>query len=373
MGSFLQKVILDNTVQDYLISFSAILFILYFKRYLSRFIAGLFFRLFKRSSMGGKKEPFVLLLKGPIHVFLILMVTYLALEHLRFPSAFRFTVFHVSSRQIVESTASAILIVAFIWLLLRLIDFISMMLEHKASMTPGFSNNQLIVFFKDFLKVIFIFIGLLLLIRFSFQRDIAALLAGFGIVGAALALAARESLENLIASFIIFFDKPFSHGDLVKIQAFTGTVERIGLRSTRIRTDQKTYVTVPNKQMVDSILDNLSLRTQRRSFLALEISSSTPSDLVSQMIKGIENIISEKKEQVQNFSVVLADINKTSFIIQVEMFTGAVAMDIFNVIRQDIHLSVIRLMEELDIKLAGKDSEIILMDKKMEEKKISDA
>jgi MscS family membrane protein len=365
MGSFLQKIILDNTVQDYLICFSAILFILYFKRYLSRFIAGLFFRFFKRSSMGGKKEPFVLLLKGPIHVFLILTVAYLALENLRFPSAFRFTIFHVSSRQIVESIASAVLIIGFIWLLLRLIDFISMMLEHKASMTPGFSSN-LIVFFKDFLKVIFIFIGLLLLIRFSFQRDIAALLAGFGIVGAALALAARESLENLIASFIIFFDKPFSHGDLVKIHAFTGTVERIGLRSTRIRTDQKTYVTVPNKQMVDSILDNLSLRTQRRSFLSLEISSSTPAELVGQMIKGIENIISEKKEHVQNYSVVLADINKTSFVIQVEMFTGAIPMDIFNVVRQEIHLSVIRLMESLDIKLAGKDSEIILLDKKGE-------
>jgi len=372
MGSFLQKVILDNTVLDYLVCFSAILFILYVKRYLSRFIAGLFFHFFKKSSMGGKKEPFVLLLKGPIHVFLILMVTYLALENLRFPSAFRFTVFHVSSRQIVESTASAVLIIAFIWLLLRLIDFISMMLEHKASMTPGFSNN-LIVFFKDFLKVIFIFIGLLLLIRFSFQRDIAALLAGFGIVGAALALAARESLENLIASFIIFFDKPFSHGDLVKVHAYTGTVERIGLRSTRIRTDQKTYVTVPNKQMVDSILDNLSLRTQRRSFLLLEISSSTSSALVSRMIKGIENILSEKKEQVQNYSVVLADINKTSFVIQVEMFTGAVAMDTFNVIRQEIHLSIIRLMEDLDIRLAGNEPGMILMDVKREEKKTSDA
>ncbi len=80
-------------------------------------------------------------------------------------------------------------------------------------------------------------------------------------------MATRESLENLIASFIIFFDKPFMVGDLVKVQSITGTVEKIGLRSTRIRTDQKTYVTMPNKQMVDSIMDNLSLRAPRRRLL----------------------------------------------------------------------------------------------------------
>ena len=73
-------------------------------------------------------------------------------------------------------------------------------------------------------------------------------------------MSARESLENLIASFIIFFDKPFETGDTVKIKEFVGVVERIGLRSTRIRTFDKSLVAVPNKQMVDNILDNWSKR-----------------------------------------------------------------------------------------------------------------
>ena len=90
-------------------------------------------------------------------------------------------------------------------------------------------------------------------------------------MGAAIALATRESLENLIASFIIFFDKPFATGDTVKVLQFTGTVEKIGLRSTRIRTESKTYITVPNKQMVDSVVDNISLRTQRKAEIKLEM------------------------------------------------------------------------------------------------------
>ncbi|MFX4531874.1 mechanosensitive ion channel domain-containing protein, partial [Acinetobacter baumannii] len=91
------------------------------------------------------------------------------------------------------------------------------------------------LFFKDFFKVLIVINGILMIIHFSLHKNIGNLLTGLSIVGAALALATRESLENLIASFIIFFDKPFSAGDLVKVHAFTGVVEKIGLRSTRIR------------------------------------------------------------------------------------------------------------------------------------------
>jgi MscS family membrane protein len=233
-------------------------------------------------------------------------------------------------------------------------------MEHKANLTPGLSDDQLVVFFKDFFKVIIVLIGVLLLIRFSFNKRIEPFLAGFGIVGAAVALSARESLENLIASFIIFFDKPFAHGDLVKVQCITGTVERIGLRSTRIRTDMKTYVTVPNKQMVDSILDNLSLRTQRKGALTLEVHSATTHEMLNELIHRIDTILLKRKDYIQTYSVVLADITKNNFIIQVEYFTGAIAIDIYNDVRQEVNLSIIKAMEEMKVKLAGKEGELVL-------------
>src|SRR6185369_15383118 len=121
--------------------------------------------------------------------------------------------------------------------------------------------------------------------------DIDKILAGLSIVAAALALSARESLENLIASIIIFFDKPFAIGDTLKVQQVTGTVEKIGLRSTRIRTTEKTYVTVPNKQMVDSILDNLSLRTHRRAVLNLDLHPHTSPQQVNQMLPALTALL----------------------------------------------------------------------------------
>lgn len=357
MRSILQQVYFDNTVQDYLILAVAVLLIMLFKRYLSRYIASISFRLLHKASWNTGKEVFVNLLKGPIHVFLVLSVVLFTLDKMNFPSFLKFNIHRVPFQDIVDSTGKAIIIITFIWLLLRLIDFIALILQQKADIAQGVSGNQLVFFFKDFLKVILVFIGILMLIRFSFNKDIAPLLAGFGIVGAALALSARESLENLIASFIIFFDKPFFPGDVVKVQQITGTVERIGLRSTRIRTDQKTYVTVPNKQMVDSILDNLTLRTQRRGFLSLELSATTPYEMVQQVINGVRDILKAKKDKVQNFSVVLSDITKSSFVIQLEFFTSDVTMEIFNEVREGVNLSIIQLMEDNKVKLAGKDQE----------------
>ena len=359
MRSFLQQVYLDNTVENYLICLGAILLVLLLNRYLSRSISSLFFRLLNRTSLHIQRETFIQLLRGPIHVFFLLLVIFLTFDKLNFPRILQFNIHRMSFRQVVDSLGNAALTIAFTWLLLRLIDFVATVLEQKADLTLSTTDNQLVLFFKDFLKAFVVLIGILLLIQFTFYKDVTTLLAGFGIVGAALALAARESLENLIASFIIFFDKPFSPGDTVKVQGITGSVERIGLRSTRIRTDQKTYVTVPNKQMVDSILDNLTLRTQRRGFVSLEINASTSYGQVNELLQEVEKMIVIRKDRIENYSVILADISKNSYVVQVEYFTGSISQEEFNKVKQQINLSIIRCMEDKGIKLASKE-EIVL-------------
>ena len=78
-------------------------------------------------------------------------------------------------------------------------------------------------------------------------------------------MASKESLENLLGSFTIFFDQPFTVGDIVTVGRVTGVVEKVGFRSTRIRTFDKSLVTVPNKKMIDAELDNLRIETSKES------------------------------------------------------------------------------------------------------------
>jgi MscS family membrane protein len=358
MKELLEKVILNNSIQAYAICFGSILLVVLFKRYLSGYLAGVFFRIIQRASWKVEKKDFIDLLVGPLETFLVMLVTIVALDKLNFPDAMKFDIYRIQSQRILESLGSIILVITFIWLLLRSIDFVAMLLEQKANLTPDLTDNQLIVFFKDFFKVVLVFIGFLLLIQFGFKKDIAPFLAGFGILGAGVALAARESLENLIASFIIFFDKPFHVGDLVKVQQITGTVERIGLRSTRIRTDQKTYVTVPNKQMVDSILDNLTLRTQRRADLKLEISLGTPSSQLQELLKHIRRIV--EHPLVENKTVLLTDIVSNAYVLQVEYYTTAIPYSEFIELKQMLNIEIIKSIEQLGIELAGVNTEIKL-------------
>ena len=250
MNEFLHIIFLSNYIYSYLYVFGVIIITIIFKRWLSKYVASLLFLLIKRA-WNVPKTAFVSLVVKPLEVFLTILISIIALEKLKFPEDVEFTIYKTSFKEIINAVTITILIITFIWLLLRIIDFIAIILEERANKTSATTDNQLIVFFKDFFKVLLIILGILLVLRFSFNQNIGNLLTGLSIVGAAIALSTRESLENLIASFIIFFDKPFSTGDNVKVLNITGTVEKIGLRSTRIRTEQKTFVTVPNKQMVD--------------------------------------------------------------------------------------------------------------------------
>lgn len=351
MNDFLQRVWWDNPVKNYLIVLGIILFILILKRFISRYFAGLLSRLIHKAWKNVDRRSFISLVVQPLGFFLFISVSLVSLHKLNFPHQLNIEVYDFTLHEVFQSFGSFVLVVSFIWLLLRVIDFIAIILERKADLTPDQTDNQLIVFFKDFFKALVIIIGVMMVLSFAFHLDIRSLLTGLSILGAAIALALRESLENLIASFIIFFDKPFTTGDVVKVQAITGTIEKIGLRSTRIRTDQKTYVTVPNKQMVDTIVDNLSLRTQRKGELRLEAELSTSSEKLQQLINGIKSIL--QNEKVENAAVLLDAITARSFMINADYFTAPVTQGEFNAIKESVNLSVLRLMESLGVRIAG--------------------
>lgn len=357
MNNILQQIFLGNTIEALLLAIGSILLVVLFKKYLSKYIAGLFYKLVSRTSWKIEKHSFINLLVQPLEVFIVVFVTLVALDRLHFPEILNFEIHKINTKQIADALGTGIFIFTFIWMLLRLIDFVALVMQHKADLTPETADNQLVVFFKDFFKVIIGIIGILLVIRFSFNKDIGALLAGLSIVAGALALAARESLENLIASFIIFFDKPFFVGDVVKVHQITGTVERIGLRSTRIRTEQKTYVTVPNKQMVDSVMDNLTMRTQRKGELRLELDLGTSSDELSKVVEGIKKIVINPL--IENSAVFFYDISNNGYIIAVDYFSnGAISLAEFNQLKQDINLQIVQLLEQHKVELAGLESNI---------------
>jgi MscS family membrane protein len=358
MHDFWSFIIFSNPLKSWVIVAATILFVIALKRFLSRLIARFIFRFIQRIATGLDRSTFMDLVVGPIGTFLVVFVSITSIEKLHFPLELDFDIYEIKSKAIIQALAVIILITCFIWLLLRLVDFIAVILRTKARKDGSHRDNQLIVFIRDFLKAVLGIIGILMILAEAFKVDITAYLSTLGLAGAAVALAAKESIENLIASFVIFFDKPFKAGDYLKVNNITGTVERIGLRSTRIRTDQKTYVTVPNKQMVDSVVDNLTLRTQRKGELRLELSLSTPVSKLDAFIAGAKNVL--VKDAVENSTVFLNDITGTAFLVNLDYFTSPLPINEFNAIKQQVNLDIMSLLEQMEIEIAGESTTVSL-------------
>ncbi len=290
--------------------------------------------------------------------FITISISVFAIDKLNFPEAWMYEIYDHSTEEILNKFGTCLIIIYFTWFVTSLIDFIALILEQKAKLTKDKSDDQLIVFFRDFLKVIVSILGILLIIRAGFNQNIGTVLTGLSIVGAAMALAAKESLENLIASFIIFFDKPFFTGDFLKVNNVTGTVEHIGLRSTRIRTIDKTLVTVPNKQMVDSIVDNLSLRIQRRAEIKMEFTPNSLTASIETLIKHTSEFLDQHKEIAEKHSVFFSEFNKSGITITIEFFTIHCSMTEFNQFKQTFNIFLKKLVEDLHLVLATGGSDI---------------
>jgi len=359
MNEFLDRMYGDNALRDYFWVAGVVLFVLFLSRYISRYIAILLCKLFKRQWKSFDQQKFVQLIIRPLGIFLSVTVAIVALYRLNFPPDLNVTLYKYPMQRIVHTLGTIIQIVTFIWLVLRIIDFIASVLGKRAELTPAQNDNQLIVFFRDFLKVVVGIMGFMMILYFAFSYNIASILTGLSIVGAAIALALRESLENLIASFVIFFDKPFGTGDFVRVQNVAGTVERIGLRSTRIRTADKSYVTVPNKQMVDSILDNVTLRSQIRGEINLHINLQTPPEKLQELTAEIKNYLAQEAT-VQNFNVLFNDIRLQAFIVFVEFFTPAIPWPEFTALKQKINFHILQTMERLQIRIAAEGKDIAI-------------
>lgn len=355
---YLDQVIWDNTVRSWLIVGGILLVMLVLKRFLSHGIASLIFYFFRKKWNNISRKDFSELTLKPLGWFLFILVAVFSIDKLNYPSAWEFKIHGVPVNDILDRIGITAIIISLFYFIVSLIDFIALLLAQNINKANDKSHGQVITFFRDLLKVIVSIIGVLFVIKAAFSQDIGSLLTGLSIVGAALALAAKESLENLIASFIIFFDKPFFTGDTLKVNNVTGTVERIGMRSTKIRTSEKTLVTVPNKQMVDSIVDNQSMRNQRRAEIKLMLSEKSDPAVIQKFIESVKTFLDRKEEEIIKSNVFLTNFSKDGAEITIEYFTQPFTKAEYDKEKQKVNFKLMTLMSELKLDMSSSASSI---------------
>ena len=350
----IDQTILSNSIRSYLFVAAILIITLLIKRLVSRFFASMIYTWVDKQNHSELRKNHVHRLIVPIEQFLLFLVAIIAIYELKFPAAWDLNLFKLSLQQLLDSGIKLMFIILLIRVTLRTLEFIAIILENKARLTKDLSDDQLVLFFRDFFKVILYIIGVLLILRYVFNENIGNLVTSLSIVGAAIALSTRESLENIIASFIIFFDKPFTIGDLVKVSGFTGTIEKIGLRSTRIRTQEKTFISVPNKQMVDSIVDNISLRSERRIEMDLQLSVTTSAKALAEFANYLRAYLKSEND-LNSYQVFVSESGKQHHALHIECLVNMqMDIDAFQILRERINLAAIEYANTHQIQFSDK-------------------
>ena len=214
------------------------------------------------------------------------------------------------------------------------------MMNKRAEATENKMDDQLIPFIIEIAKIITYIFALVIVMGNVFEVDITALAAGLGIGGIALAMASKESLENLLGSFTIFFDQPFTVGTV------TGTVEKVGFRSTRIRTFDKSLVTVPNKKMIDAELDNLGMRPVRRVKFNIGLTYETAPEQIKAIVTDIQAMINQHPKTNQEGKVRFQEFGSSSLDILVMYFVDSPKWNDLIDVKEDVNYKIMEIVKK---------------------------
>lgn len=218
-------------------------------------------------------------------------------------------------------------------------------LEHAAA-------NSLIPIGVRVGKIIVIVIAVVALVS-SMGYPAASLVAGLGVGGLAIALAAQKTLENLFGAFTLGFDQPFRVGDFVKVEDFLGNVETIGLRSTKIRTLDRTLITIPNGKLSEMRLESYTARDRLRLACNLGLVYGTSTEQMKQVLSEIEQLLrSHPKIWSDGIVVRFKEFGESALVLELQAWFSTSDYEEFQGIRQETYLGIMAIVESAGTEFA---------------------
>lgn len=188
--------------------------------------------------------------------------------------------------------------------------------------------------------------------------DVTSLIAGLGIGGLALAMAAKDTVANVFGGASIFADRPFEIGDVITVQGNTGTVEEIGVRTTRLRTFDDTVFIVPNSKVADSPLENVSRRRKRKRVMTLGLTYETKYPQVMKAKEIVQEIL-DANELIEPDPVVRFDDFGDSALMLKVIFWVSDPGEFFGVVAS-VNEEVLKRFDEASLDLAFPSQTIYL-------------
>jgi len=239
-----------------------------------------------------------------------------------------------------------------VWGGYRLIDVLCAYVAAYAAKTKSRLDDALVPLLRKSLKVFATIIGLMF-VAANLNINLAGLIAGLGLGGLAFALAAKDLVQNLFGSISILLDQGFHVGDWVIIDDIEGTVEEIGLRSTRIRTFYNSLVILPNSRLITASIDNMGKRRYRRMKCLLALTYDTPPEKIEAFCEGIRELVRQHPYMRKDYyHVYFNNMGSASLDILVYVFWETPNWGTELRERQRFLLDILRLAQSLEVEFA---------------------
>jgi len=200
--------------------------------------------------------------------------------------------------------------------------------------------------------VLFVVAAVVVLQRLGYPA--ASLIAGLGIGGLAFALAAQKTVENLFGSVMLSVDQPFRPGDAIKVDDLVGQVEQVGLRSTRVRTLDRTVVTIPNGRLADMRIESYAARDQLRFQAVLGLDYATGAEQLRAIVAELHDLLKAHPLRAPESEprVLLQGLGQSSFDVEVLVYFQVMEMTAFLQLRHELLLQAIAIVERHGSSLA---------------------
>ncbi|WP_419769350.1 MAG: mechanosensitive ion channel family protein [Candidatus Marinarcus sp.] len=275
-------------------------------------------------------------LTKPMNFVFIIIGTHVALNYIQLPEEMKVFVYH--------GMKSLYAFVIF-WGIFNVLTPFSKVIHGFTVKWGKEVSDDITNFITKSLKFIVISIGFVAIMH-EWGYNISGFLASLGLVGMALALAAKDTAANLFGSLVIFSDKPFKIGDWIYTPNVEGIVEQIGIRSTKVRTFAQAIVTVPNAVLANSAILNWSRMGKRRIKMNIGLTYSTTA-------QQMQNILNQLREMLKQHSGIhqetiyihFTDFNDSSLGIFCYFFTNTTQWGEYMQVREDVNLKVMQIVQ----------------------------
>lgn len=290
----------------------------------------------------GDKRLFIEKFAGPVQVFATMVLFLIMSFFIKEPE---------HPERDLGTAIRLVMILSFTYLFYKLIDYFFTRMM-RANQSPRSRIALVLPLGRRIAKTVLVILAFLLTLS-QFGVDVSAFLVGLGVGGVAIALASQKILENLFGGAVLSLDQPFQVGDYCKCGDLLGYVEEIGVRSTRIRTLDRTLITIPNSKLSEMNIENYMEREKIRLYTILRISLDTPLDKVQELLSEFERLLLSDDNFHHDFHrIKLIGMSETGFEIEIYAFAKSIVWTEFIAMREGLYFVYLAKMEELGIKLA---------------------